>query len=36
MIDWVQAAGINTAKGKILIGLPDKSLCLLGCGLIEH
>lgn len=36
VIDWVQAEGINTAEGKSLICLPDKSLCLLGPGIIEH
>lgn len=36
VIDWVQAQGINTAEGKGLICLPDKSLCLLGPGIIEH
>lgn len=36
VIDWVQAEGIDTAEGKSLICLPDKSLCLLGLGIIEH
>lgn len=36
VIDSVYAGGIDTAEGKSLICLPDKSLCLLGLGIIEH
>lgn len=36
VIDSVHAEGIDTAEGKSLICLTDKSLCLLGLGIIEH
>lgn len=36
VIDWAHATGIDTTEGKSLICLPDKSLCLLGLGVIEH
>lgn len=36
VIDWFHAEGIDSAEGKSLICLPDKSLCLLGLGIIEH
>lgn len=35
-IDSGHAEGIDNTKGKSLICLPDKSLCLLGLGIIEH
>lgn len=36
VIDWVQAEEIDTAEGKSLICLSDKSLCLLGISITEH
>lgn len=36
MIDSVHAEGIDTAEGKSLICLPDKSLCLLDPGILER
>lgn len=35
-IVWVHAEGIDSAEGKSLICLPDKSLCLLSLDVIER